>query len=83
MSDELHPLTVFRNRLMKIGIKTDFVGNYPWIYLDKINDVRVQEKFEAEHGFTVGFLPVRRDQSFHFTDLRIIFNLIRNYVERQ
>lgn len=79
----LHPLTVFRNRLMKIGIETEFFGNYPWIYLDKINGIRVTEKFEADHGFTVAFLPVRRDQPFHFTDLRVIFHTIRTYVERK
>ena len=27
----------FVKRLDKIGIKVELVGNYPWLYLDKIN----------------------------------------------
>jgi len=81
MNDTLHPLTVFRNRLLKIGIDLQFFGNYPWIYIDSINGMRVKEKFEADHGFTVAFHPLRKEDPFEFTDLRVIFNLIRTYVE--
>ncbi len=70
----------FVNRLKKIGITLELIGNYPWIYLDKINGKKVKEKFEAEHGFTVAFLPVRSDMPFHFTDITEIFKLIRKYV---
>lgn len=78
--DELYPLEVFGNRLKKIGIEVQFGANYPWIYLDYINGIRVTEKYMGDHGFTVAFLPVRRDMSFHFTDLNEIFSLIRKYV---
>lgn len=70
----------FVKRLKKIGITLELIGNYPWIYLDKINGKKVKEKFEAEHGFTIAFLPVRRDMPFHFTNIAEIFKLIRKYV---
>jgi len=79
--NEMQPLSVFYNRLKRIGIQVEFFANYPWIYLDTVNGKRVKEKFEAEHGFTIAFLPVRRDMPFHFTDLRVIFATIRKYVK--
>lgn len=78
----MQPLTVLVNRLKKIGIETEYFGNYPWIYLDKVNGKRVTEKFHADHGFTIAFLPVRKDQPFHFTDISEIFKIIRKYAER-
>jgi len=39
----------------------------------------VKETFKANHGFTVGFIPLSSDDSFHFTDLNEIFKLIRKY----
>jgi hypothetical protein len=75
----MEQLHIFKKRLDRIGIDATFIANYPWIYFDKINGKRVTERFEAEHGFTVAFLPVRRDKPFHFTDLNEIFKLIRKY----
>lgn len=72
-------LTVFAARLHKIGIQVTFMGNYPWIYLSTINGKRVTEKFQANHGFTVMFIPVSKDQKTSFTDLTEIFSLIRKY----
>lgn len=72
-------LNTFINRLRKIGITVQLIGNYPWIYLDKVNGKKVTEKFEANHGFTLAFLPVRRDMPFHFTDITEIFKIIRKY----
>lgn len=79
MENEFEKLTIFVERLQKIGIKVELVSNYPWIYLDKVNDNKVTEKFEGNHGFTIGFLPIRRDRPFHFTDLKYIFEIIRKY----
>ena len=76
----MEQLTIFGDRLNKIGIDVEFGANFPWIYMDKINGKRVTEKFEADHGFTVAFLPVRRDMPFHFTDIAEIFKLIRKYI---
>jgi hypothetical protein len=74
-------LTPFIERLKKIGIEVELIGNYPWIYIDKINGKRVTERFEGNHGFTIAFLPVRNDQEMEFTDIAEIFKLIRKYVK--
>lgn len=76
----MEKLDVFKDRLGKIGIDVEFAANFPWIYLYKINGKLVKERFEADHGFTVAFLPIRVDMSFHFTDIAEIFKLIRKYI---
>jgi len=74
-------LTVFVERLQKIGIKVELAGNYPWIYLDYINGKRVTEKFKANHGFTIAFVPLKKDKEIDFTDIGEIFKLIRQYTK--
>jgi hypothetical protein len=71
-------LTPFIERLKKIGIEVELVGNYPWIYIDKINGKRVTERFEGNHGFTIAFLPLK-DQKMELTDITEIFKIIRKY----
>lgn len=73
-------LRIFKDRLKKLNIDIEFVGNYPWIYIDKINGRKVVEKFQSNHGFCVGFLSVKSDGGFNFTDLTKIFLLIKMYV---
>jgi hypothetical protein len=75
----MEKLTTFINRMKRIGVDVKLAGNYPWIYIHEINGVRVTEKFEAEHGFTIAFLPVRADKELVFTDITEIFKLIRKY----
>ena len=70
----------FVDRLAKIGIDVELVGNYPWIYLYKINGKYVTEKFRGNHGFTIAFEPVRVGKKLKFTDIGEIFKLIRRYV---
>jgi len=72
-------LDILKKRLNRIGIEVEFAANYPWIYICKVNGKRVKETFKANHGFTVGFIPLSRYDSFHFTDLNEIFKLIRKY----
>lgn len=72
-------LNTLKERLNKIDIDVEFVTNYPWVYLWKINGKIVNETFKANHGFTVGFLPANKDKSFHFTELNEIFRTIRKY----
>lgn len=74
-------LTLFISRLNKIGIQIKLSSNYPWIYIDSINGVIVTEKFMADHGFTIAFMPIRKGQELKFTDLKEIFNLIKKYVK--
>ena len=76
----MEQLEILTKRLNKIGIEVEFVMNYPWIYLYRINGKLVTERYEADHGFTIAFLPVRSDKPFHFTDINVIFKLIRKYV---
>ena len=74
-------IKVFVERLKKIGIEVKLVGNYPWVYLDEICGIKVKEKFEGNHGFTLIFLPARTDMPpSDFTDITEIFKLIRKYV---
>jgi hypothetical protein len=55
------------------------VGNYPWVYIDEINNKRVTETFQANHGFTIAFLPIKADKQLELTDIGEIFKLIRKY----
>jgi hypothetical protein len=73
-------LEIFANRLDKIGIRIEMVGNLPWVYLEKVNDNRVKETYKAKHGFCIGMLPIRTDESFKFNELSIIFRCIRTYI---
>jgi hypothetical protein len=75
----MYKLDIFINRLKKIGIDITLFGNYPWIYVNKINGVRVNETYLANHGFTIMFLPIRLGQEHQFTDISEIFKLIRKY----
>ena len=73
-------IKVFVERLKKIGIEVKLQGNYPWVYIDEICGIKVKERFEGNHGFTLIFLPVRNDSPpSEFTDITEIFKLIRKY----
>jgi hypothetical protein len=75
----MNKITVFVERLQKIGIEVELFGNYPYIYIDTINGKRVTEKFQANHGFTLCFTPIKKDKEIEFTDITEIFKLIRKY----
>jgi hypothetical protein len=72
-------ITIFVERLQKIGIEVKLSVNYPWIYIDCINSKRVTEKFQANHGFTLAFTPIKIGQEIKFTDIKEIFKLLRKY----
>ena len=72
-------LTIFIDRMNKLGINIKLGGNIPWVYIDEINGKRVTEKFQANHGFTIAFLHIKNDQELKFTDIGEIFKLIRKY----
>jgi hypothetical protein len=75
-------ITRFIERLKKIGIDVKVSGNFPWVYIGEICGMRVTERFEANHGFTLIFLPGRNDSPpSEFTDITEIFKLIRKYVK--
>ena len=70
-----------RRRLKKIGIDIEMAGNYPWIYLEKVNgnEIREEDYFYGNHGFTVAFLPIREGQKMELTDIKQVFKIIRKY----
>lgn len=71
-------LTSFGNRLSKLGIEIEYFGNYPWVYLYKINGKIVKEKQYSEHGFTIIFHPLKGETP-KFLDIHETFKLIRKY----
>ncbi len=79
---EKDKITVFVDRMNRIGIDVKLAGNFPWIYINSINGKRVTETFQANHGFTIAFLPVRADKEIEFTDITEIFKLIRKYITK-
>ena len=68
-------------RLRKIGINVELVGNYPWIYLEKINGNRVKKEdfYFGNHGFTIAFLPNKLGKKMEILDITKTFDIIRKY----
>jgi hypothetical protein len=67
----------FYNRLKRIGIEVGLVGNFPWVYLDKVNGRKVHGTYCADHGFTVFFRAIKPNQVDKITDISTIFKKIR------
>ena len=78
MNNPFDPLHKLHRRLLAINIDTTYIGNYPWIYLDKVNRKRVKEKFIAEHGFTIATVSGPGGK-IELTDTKKIFEIIRKY----
>jgi hypothetical protein len=68
-------------RLRKIGIDVELFGNYPWIYLDKVNGNRIKKEdyYLGNHGFTIAFYPIKPGQVMELTDIKKVFEIIRKY----
>ena len=75
----MNKIDTIMRRMGRIGIDLRLSLNYPWIYLTQVNGKRVKETFQAFHGFTIAFMPIRKDQELQFTDIKRIFELIRKY----
>ncbi len=78
----MNEVTIFINRLKKIGIELELAGNYPWIYLEKVNGNRVQPEdwINANHGYAIAYSPVRSDQVYSLDhDWKEMFRIIRKY----
>ena len=78
-----HNLDSLKERLLKIDIDIEYSASIPWVYLNKINGVRVTEVYQANHGFCIGLLPLKEDRDFKFNDISEIFKLIRKYEKRR
>jgi hypothetical protein len=72
----------FVERLAKIGIKVEFIGNFPGVYLDKVNNIKVKGTYAGNHGFTAFFLGIRPGEQEKITDVGIIFDKIREALNR-
>ena len=68
-------------RLKKIGIEIELAGNYPWIYLEKVNGNRIQEEdyYFANHGFTIAFSPTKLEEKLEILDIKKTFEIIKKY----
>lgn len=75
-------LSTLIRRLKPLGIEMEMFGNYPWIYLDKVNGIRVTEKFMAEHGFTIAFSPLKNGDDITLSDNKEVFKVIRKYIKK-
>lgn len=75
----MNKLTIFLNRMKRIGIKIELVGNIPWIYIDTINGKKIKEKYDSDYRFTIGYSPVKANDEFTFIDIKVLFDLIRKY----
>lgn len=70
----MYKIKSFVEKLAKIGIKVELVGNLPWVYLDTVNGARVTERFGGNHGFTVFMWG----NDVTWTDRRYAFKKIRS-----
>ena len=69
----------FVSRLKKIGIDIKLSANYPWVYLNEVNGLRVGETFRADHGFTAFFIT----DDVKWSDRRVLFQMIRQKVKQK
>lgn len=70
---------MFMGRMQKRGINLELSSNYPWIYLDKVNGVKVREKQHSEHGWTLAFISIKKEDRINFVNLKETLKLIKNY----
>lgn len=85
MNQELNFLSSLVGKLERININVTFVANYPWIYLDEVNGKKVKGTFEANHGFTAFFLRTKLNDpvKYHWTDIKVVFEKIRETLNRE
>jgi hypothetical protein len=70
-------LTIFGDRLKRIGINIECAGNIPWIYLNKVNGKRVKETGNGgNHGYVIGWYGKEIRLA---DDMSGVFELIRKY----
>jgi len=73
-------LEVLKNRLSKIGIEIELIGNIPWIYLRSVNgNVVLKEDWTANYGYTIAFYGAKTGVISLDSDTSRIFKVIRKY----
>lgn len=73
----MEEITKLVQRLERIGIKIELVGNLPWVYLASINEKAVTEKLNSEYGYTICYI----NDSVRWINTKLMFNLIRKYTK--
>ena len=77
MKDELKTLI---DRLRPLGIELELAGNFPWIYLLKVNGEKVTEVYWSDHAYTIA-MNIKDGRDLKLKDRRKTFKLIRKYLE--
>ena len=74
-------ISILVKRLRRCGIEIELSGNYPWIYLDKVNGNRIKkEDFTANHGFNIAWFGTKNDDRIKLAeDPKTIISIIRKY----
>ena len=74
-------ISILVKRLRRCGIEIELSGNYPWIYLDKVNGNRIkQEDFTANHGFNIAWFGIKNEDKIKLAeDPKTIISIIRKY----
>ena len=72
----MNQLQTLRQRLKRIGIEIELLGNIPWIYLYSVNRNTITKKeWNASYGFTIAYY----NWTIELTDTKRIFEVIRKY----
>lgn len=74
----MNQLETLIKRLNKLNINLTFAVSYPWIYLTKVNNNVVREKYHSEHSFVIGYYS-QKEKEIELNDLSDIFKTIRKY----
>ena len=75
----MNELVILKNRLSKIGIEIELMGNIPWIYLTKVNGNVIDESdFTANYGFVIAWV-LDVDKVELDSNRKRIFEVIRKY----
>jgi len=77
----MYTIDSFVNRLKKIRVHIELLGNYPWVYLDSVNGKKVKEKYGGNHGFTLCILGYHG--KIHWSDRKVIFKKIREMLDSE
>lgn len=73
----MNKLLTFISRLSKIGIPVICSVNYPWVYIERIKNEEVTEKYGSEYGWVLGMIT--KNDDFHWENEKEMFKLIRKY----
>ena len=74
---KIDQLKILGDRLKKINLDIECLGNFPWVYLHKVNNIVVKEKLDGNHGFTIAW--IKKEGIILNNEYKKIFNILRKY----